>query len=77
MIAMAEQDMGNPRNWKLTSPSARGFHTVVSPQSTGCREAWIFRLNLPAGEATVLRNDTLEMSAVVVSGRMVAREGRG
>jgi len=77
MMAMTKQGPGNPQNWKFTSPSARGFHAVVSPQNSGCREAWVFRLNLPAGETTMLRSDTLEMSAVVVSGRMSLAKDRG
>jgi 5-deoxy-glucuronate isomerase len=66
---------GNPQHWKFTSPSSEGLHTVVSPGSSECSEAWIFRPNLPLGHVAVLQNEDLEMSAVVVSGAMTLTRG--
>lgn len=60
----------DPRSWKYSSSSSEGFHTVVSPEISECREVWVFRLNLHSGGSTVLESDTLELSAVVISGKL-------
>lgn len=60
----------DPYGWKYTSPASEGYHSVISPENSECREAWIFRLNLPSGGSTVLKSGTLELSGVVISGRM-------
>jgi 5-deoxy-glucuronate isomerase len=75
MRAGVQRKPGDPQGWKFRSASSAGLHTVVSPHNSECTEAWIFRLNLPAGGTAVLENDTLEMSAVVVSGSMKLTRG--
>lgn len=58
----------DPRRWKYSSPAAEGLHAVVRPGASDCREAWVYRLNLPRGGRTTLGHADLELSAVVVSG---------
>jgi 5-deoxy-glucuronate isomerase len=67
---MSQIISGDPHYWKYTSPSLEGFHTVVSPQNSDCLDTWIFRLNLKAGSSHALSHDSLELSGVVVSGKM-------
>jgi len=68
--------MDEPRNWKYPSTDAPGMHTVVSPSNSACRELRIFRLNLAAGSAHLLRETDLELHGVVISGS-VSMEGAG
>lgn len=66
----------DPRNWKYSSSTSEGFHTVVSPEISECHEVCVFRLNLHAGGSTVLKSSTLELSGVVISGKMTLRKDR-
>lgn len=66
----------DPHCWKYSSCSSEGLHTVVSPENSECRETWIFRLNLHSGGSTVLKNDTLELSGVVISGDVKLKMGQ-
>ncbi len=65
---MCNFDTAHPENWKYRSSDEPGFHTVVSPENSACKETWIFRLNLKKGESEKLRKDSLEMSAAVIAG---------
>ena len=56
------QRSADPYRWQYSSSSSQGFHTIISPENSECRETWIFRLNLHSGGSTVLKNDTLELS---------------
>ncbi len=71
---MNEVNALDPRNWKYTSPPSEGFHCVVSPDNSGCEDAWVFRLNLKAGASYVLEHNALELSAVVISGETVLEQ---
>ena len=70
------QQSTDPHRWKYTSSSSEGLHTIISPENSECRETWIFRLNLHSGGSTVLKNDTLELSGVVISGDLKLRMGK-
>lgn len=59
-----------PQHWKYASPSEPGWHRVVSPENSPCRSLWFFRLNLAAGQGHQVVDDSLELSAVVISGRV-------
>lgn len=54
--------------WAVQSSEEPGFHTVISPGKSECRNTYVFRLNLPAGESYSLSAGELEMNAVLISG---------
>jgi len=58
----------DPANWKYTSPEGPGLHTVITPENSACRETWMYRLNLPAGETHQLASEQKEFSVGVVAG---------
>ncbi len=60
----------HPSEWKYASPGTPGFHAVITPDNSSCRETWAFRLNLPRGERYRLHDTNLEMNAGVVSGAL-------
>lgn len=60
-----------PNGWKYKSPDKEGFHKVISPQNSACKNTWIFRLNLKKGEHYTLTNDELELNGLVISGSCV------
>lgn len=66
-----------PKNWKYTSPATPGFHTVISPENSCCLDTWCFRLNLSTGMRHVLEHDNLELSAVVIDGKVTIEEKSG
>lgn len=55
-------------DWLYPTPVEPGFHAVVTPDNSPCRSLWFFRLNLEKGRSYLLRQDDLELSAVVVAG---------
>lgn len=65
-----QQKLKGPRSWKYMSSSSEGLHTVVSPDISECGEAWVFRLNLHSGGSAVLESGSLELSGVVISGKL-------
>lgn len=65
-----------PANWKYVSPGCPGFHAVVSPDNSECREVRIFRLNLRSSDSYMLHNELLEMNVALISGRARLRVGR-
>jgi 5-deoxy-glucuronate isomerase len=65
-----------PRTWKYTSPDDERLHTVVSPENSPCKVTWLFRLNLPGGRTHALRDESLELSGVVTSGRVRLTAGQ-
>lgn len=54
--------------WAVQSSEEPGFYTVISPEKSECRDTYVFRLNLPAGENYFLSSGGLEMNAVLISG---------
>lgn len=54
--------------WSVQSPDAPGFHAVITPDTAECREEYIYRLNLPAGESYTLSSGKLEMHPVLIEG---------
>ena len=43
---------------------------MVSPDISECGEAWVFRLNLHSGGSAVLESGSLELSGVIISGKL-------
>ena len=43
-------------NWAVQSPEEPGFHAVVTPDKSSCKEAWIYRLNLNKGDSHTLKS---------------------
>lgn len=56
-------------SWKYQSPDAPGFHKVIVPGEADCKVAYMFRLNLLAGESYLLETGELEENVVLLSGR--------
>lgn len=54
--------------WRVQSPDTPGFHNVVTPETCECREARIYRLNLPGGGSHTLDSCGLELSAALIHG---------
>ena len=54
--------------WRVQSPDTPGFHDVVTPETCECREARIYRLNLPGGAIHTLDSGALELSAALIHG---------
>ncbi len=63
-------DINHPANWKFESPTAPGWHNVVSPHNSALQRLSVFRLNLSPGDSHELRHDTLELNLGVVSGTL-------
>lgn len=55
--------------WKVQSSDENGFHKVITPDTCECKEAQMFRLNLPAGESYILESGELEMHPVLLKGK--------
>lgn len=55
--------------WAVQSPEEIGFHPVITPDTSECREAQIFRLNLKAGMEYRLESGELEMHPVLICGK--------
>lgn len=58
-------------NWAVQSPEEPGFHAVVTPDKSSCKEAWIYRLNLNKGDFHTLKSGRLEMHPVLCEGAAV------
>ena len=54
--------------WSVQSPEEPGFHAVITPDKSECREEYIYRLNLPKGESYTLSSGKLEMHPVLIEG---------
>lgn len=54
--------------WKFISPEKSGFHEVIAPGKADCEQAFIYRLNLPAGEVFTLRTGDKEMNGACIKG---------
>jgi len=59
------------KNWKYTSPVKPGFHEVITPENSDCKESRFYRLNLKAGSSYTLNSDNLEMNLAVIQGRII------
>lgn len=55
-------------NWRVQSSEAPGFHEVIAPGKSECREEYIYRLNLPQGKSHHIESGKLEMHPVLISG---------
>jgi 5-deoxy-glucuronate isomerase len=60
--------MSEPKEWNYQSPDSNGFHKVVTPLNSVCKQVHAFRLNLKTGENFSLTNDDLELNGVVIEG---------
>ncbi len=60
--------MKDPKDWNYISSDLPGFHTVVSPANSVCKQIWIFRLNLEPDQQHPLLIDGLELNGVVIEG---------
>lgn len=58
-------------NWAVQSPEAPGFHAVITPDKSDCREARIYRLNLKAGDSHTLNSGEQEMHPVLCGGQAI------
>lgn len=67
-IMGCKQNKERMEKWSVQSPEQAGFHKVITPETCECKEARIFRLNLPSGESYVLNSGELEMHPVLISG---------
>lgn len=54
--------------WRVQSPEEPGFHAVITPEASACKETQIYRLNLPKGESFELKTGSLEMHPVLIQG---------
>ena len=54
--------------WSVQSPEEPGFHAVITPDKSECREEYIYRLNLPKGESYTLSSGKLELHPVLIEG---------
>ena len=52
--------------WSVQSPEEPGFHAVITPDTSDCREEYIYRLHLPKGESYTLSSGTLELHPPVM-----------
>lgn len=57
------------QTWAVQSPEEPGFHPVITPESSQCQHARIYRLNLLAGDSYTLHSGELEMNPVLVCGQ--------
>lgn len=64
--------MKEPKDWNYPSAETPGFHTVISPENSICKQISIFRLNLNSGQRYILSSDTLEQNFVVIEGSIEA-----
>lgn len=55
-------------SWKFISPEEKGLHEIIAPGKTDCEQAFIYRLNLPAGEVFVLKTGDKEMNGACIKG---------
>jgi 5-deoxy-glucuronate isomerase len=62
--------MNEPKDWNYSSPDSLGFHTVISPANSICKQTYIFRLNLLTGQQHLLSDNNLELNGVVIEGNV-------
>lgn len=55
--------------WKIISPEENGLWEVIAPGKSDCEQAYIYRLNLEAGQDYVLCTEDKEMDAACIKGR--------
>lgn len=55
--------------WRVQSPDEPGFHPVITPDQSSCKETQIFRLNLPKNQTYTLTSGELELHPVLISGK--------
>lgn len=55
--------------WAVQSPDAQGFHKVITPETSECTAAQIFRLNLNKGDTHLLESGELELHPVLIEGK--------
>ena len=60
--------MKEPKDWNYSSPDIPGFHTIVSPANSICKQTYIFRLNLEVDQQYSLLNGNLELNGAVIEG---------
>lgn len=58
----------HPSQWKYSSPDDPGFHEVINPENSPCKETWIFRLNISGGQSYSLFHGELELNAALIKG---------
>lgn len=57
------------REWRVQSSEEIGFHEVITPKKSACKETQIFRLNLLKGTSYQLESGKLEIHPVLISGK--------
>lgn len=62
-------DKNELMKWRVQSPEEVGFHKVIIPSKSACKEAQMFRLNLKAGDSYDLVSEELELHAVLILGK--------
>ena len=62
-------DKNELMKWRVQSPEEVGFHKVIIPSKSACKEAQMFRLNLKAGDSYDLVSKELELHAVLILGK--------
>lgn len=70
----SEDNKKRMEKWSVQSPDEVGFHNVITPETSECQVAQIFRLNLPKGESYDLTSGELEMHPVLISGEAYLSE---
>lgn len=56
------------KKWRVESSELNGFHNVITPENSDCKEVQIFRLNLNKDEKYILESRELELNGVVING---------
>ena len=62
------KDLNHPENWKYSSSEDEGMFEIVTPEYSACKITWVYRLNLKKGSEYTLRDEKLELNAVLVCG---------
>ena len=65
---MQNENKAYMETWKVQSSDEPGFHAVITPDKSACKETQVFRLNLLKGESYELCSDKLEMHGVLIQG---------
>lgn len=61
-------DKDRINNWKYESNSFEGLHLIISPETSDCEVARVYRLNISAGNEYELNTEEYEMSIACVKG---------
>ena len=67
--------MKEPKDWKYKSLNTNGFHTVIGPENSICKQTYVFRLNIDNNQSYVLDNPSLELNGVVIEGEIEVNSG--